>query len=230
MQSMVTTGEWSGTAVAIIPARKGSKRLPGKNLQVIAGRTLLCRAIRTVEAAAVPKIVVTTDCDQIAKEAKRCGATVVERPEELATPEASMWDAIRHAFAQHPADLLAAVQCTAPLLTVDDVRRCLLTAERFGRCGCVTQTNSWCVDDRMMPHRMDLLAAGSCFGLQARELEGYEATKHGYKIPVISEIPYHCDIDRREDLEFARFVIEGRGGWMPYPWDIDSTRDAIGCV
>ena len=65
---------------AIIPARGGSRRVPRKNLRKINGETLLARCIRQYRAAAHivgPEIYVTTDDDEIAAEARRCGAKVV---------------------------------------------------------------------------------------------------------------------------------------------------------
>ena len=64
--------------VAIIPARGGSKGIPLKNLQKVAGKTLLARAVEAAsEATGVDLVVVSTDHDGIAAEAERAGATVV---------------------------------------------------------------------------------------------------------------------------------------------------------
>ena len=54
-------------ALALIPARGGSKGIPGKNLQEVAGIPLVCRSIRAAQASqAVQRVAVSTDDDAIA--------------------------------------------------------------------------------------------------------------------------------------------------------------------
>lgn len=63
--------------LVIIPARGGSKGVPGKNLKLIAGYPLIYWSIKSaIEAKCVDKIVVTTDSPEIAKVAVELGATV----------------------------------------------------------------------------------------------------------------------------------------------------------
>ena len=71
--------------LAIIPARGGSKGIPGKNMVPFAGKPLICY---TVEAALKSKylkrVIVSTDDNEIAKVAKDCGAEVpFLRPSDL---------------------------------------------------------------------------------------------------------------------------------------------------
>jgi CMP-N-acetylneuraminic acid synthetase len=85
--------------LAVIPARAGSKGIPGKNLRAVAGRTLIARAITSALAAeTVDEVVVSTDGDAIAAEAVAAGATVVWRPAELSGDEASSESALLHAL------------------------------------------------------------------------------------------------------------------------------------
>ena len=88
------------SVLAVIPARGGSKGLPGKNLRPLAGRSLLEHALRF--AARVPEIertVVSTDSDEIAAAARALGADVpFVRPAELARDETPMWPVLRHAL------------------------------------------------------------------------------------------------------------------------------------
>jgi CMP-N-acetylneuraminic acid synthetase len=85
--------------LAVIPARAGSKGIPGKNLRAVAGRTLIARAIASALAAeTVDEVVVSTDGAAIAAEAVAAGATVVWRPAELSGDEASSESALLHAL------------------------------------------------------------------------------------------------------------------------------------
>lgn len=112
--------------VAIIPARGGSKGLPGKNIALLNGRPLIdysiARALNTPQVAAV---YVTTDCPDIAAVASACGAQVVRRPSALATDDASSESALLHALdvleAEQEMDLVVFLQCTSPLRRAHDI-------------------------------------------------------------------------------------------------------------
>jgi CMP-N,N'-diacetyllegionaminic acid synthase len=86
--------------LAVIPARGGSKGLPGKNLVPLAGLPLIAHSIRCAQAtAAVDRLVVSTDSDEIAAAARAYGADApFRRPAELATDTAAMWPVVRHAL------------------------------------------------------------------------------------------------------------------------------------
>lgn len=85
--------------VAIIPARGGSKGVPGKNLRRVGGIPLVERAVRAVSAASgVDLVVVSTDDAAIAAVAEGAGARVVARPAELAGDTASSESALLHAL------------------------------------------------------------------------------------------------------------------------------------
>ncbi|GAA4282939.1 N-acylneuraminate cytidylyltransferase [Brevibacterium daeguense] len=116
----------SPRTVAIIPARGGSKAIPLKNLQKVAGKTLLARAVEAAQATTgVDLVVVSTDHDGIAQEAERSGATVVWRPDELAGDQAKSEDALLYTLEQLPEtyDVTAFIQCTSPFIdpqTIDN--------------------------------------------------------------------------------------------------------------
>jgi N-acylneuraminate cytidylyltransferase len=86
--------------LAVVPARGGSKGLPRKNLQLLAGRTLLEHAIRFAQACdSVGRVVVSTDSDEIAAAARAAGADVpFMRPSRLAADETPMWPVLLHAL------------------------------------------------------------------------------------------------------------------------------------
>lgn len=92
----------SGEALAVIIGRAGSRGLPGKNARVIGGRPMICHTIAQARAAhSVGRIVVSTDGDQIAAAATSMNdprLTVLRRPPELATDDAPVAAALRHAW------------------------------------------------------------------------------------------------------------------------------------
>jgi len=109
--------------LALIPARGGSKGIPGKNLQEVDGVPLICRSIRAAKSSLkVGRVVVTTDDDAIAAVAEREKATVIRRPAEIANDTASSESALLHALGvlenQGPLEAeLVFLQCTSPFTT-----------------------------------------------------------------------------------------------------------------
>ncbi len=83
----------------MLPARGGSKGLPGKNIAPLAGKPLLVHSVDQARAvAAVERVVVSTDDPRIARVARCAGASVVHRPADLATDEATSEVALLHAL------------------------------------------------------------------------------------------------------------------------------------
>src|SRR5699024_5746070 len=71
--------------VGIIPARGGSKRLPGKNIKLLAGKPLIAHTIETAKKSKyINKIILSTEDEKIAEIAKQFGAEIIKRPQELA--------------------------------------------------------------------------------------------------------------------------------------------------
>jgi CMP-N,N'-diacetyllegionaminic acid synthase len=108
--------------LALIPARGGSKGLPGKNLLPLAGQSLVARAGAVArESGVVDRIVLSTDAQDIADEGRRAGIEVpFMRPEALAGDETPMLPVIRHALEALAAerwlpDVILLLQPTSPL-------------------------------------------------------------------------------------------------------------------
>ncbi|MFT3860265.1 cytidylyltransferase domain-containing protein [Micropruina sp.] len=118
--------------LAVIPARGGSKGVPGKNLARVGGVPLLVRAIRAAqESERVDAIVVSTDDDRIAALALQSGAVVIRRPAALAGDEASSESALLHAWeafeneSDEAVEVLVMLQCTSPFITPAEVGACV---------------------------------------------------------------------------------------------------------
>jgi CMP-N-acetylneuraminic acid synthetase len=88
------------SVLAIIPARGGSKGVPGKNLKEIGGRSLIARAVDAARQSGVcDHVLVSTEDAAIAEEARRAGAEVpFPRPAALAKDETAMPPVIAHAI------------------------------------------------------------------------------------------------------------------------------------
>lgn len=119
--------------IVIVPARGGSKGIPGKNLRSLCGKPLIAWSIeKALRSRCADLVMVTTDSPEIADVARRFGAQVpFLRPAELATDHASTYDAIRHALAHYrdverqEFDYTVLFEPTSPLREDDDLDRML---------------------------------------------------------------------------------------------------------
>ena len=121
--------------LAIIPARGGSKGLPGKNVKELCGKHLIAWTIELAKSCSdIDKTVVSTDDREIVEVAKKYGAEVpFIRPPELASDTASSIDVIFHAIdwlkehQDYQAEYILLLQPTSPLRTVEDIEGAIQT-------------------------------------------------------------------------------------------------------
>jgi CMP-N-acetylneuraminic acid synthetase len=115
------------SAIALIGARSGSERVPGKNVRPLSGHPLLAYAIATARLSGVfERVVVSTDLEAIADVARWYGAeTPVPRPPEFATATSPDIEWIAHTLERLPEryDLFAIVRATNPFRGPDAIRR-----------------------------------------------------------------------------------------------------------
>jgi len=113
--------------LAIIPARGGSKGVPGKNIKSLDGKPLITYTIEAAkESSLISDIVVSTDDADIAKVCATMGVRVVERPDEIAGDQSMVMDAVRHTLdvlstENSHYNLFVLLEPTAPLRTGDDI-------------------------------------------------------------------------------------------------------------
>jgi CMP-N,N'-diacetyllegionaminic acid synthase len=123
------------TILGLIPARSGSKGIPGKNERPLAGRTLVERAAAAAFASGVlERVVLTTDAEAIADLGRAAGTEVLRRPAELALDDTPMAAVVMHALTelerQGPEyDAVALLQPTQPLRTAEHIRRAVRLLE-----------------------------------------------------------------------------------------------------
>lgn len=108
--------------IAIIPARGGSKGLPGKNIRLLNGKPLIAHTIEAAISSNVfEQVIVNTDCSEIARIGEEYGANIpFIRPSDLATDSSSSIDMIRHTITwfedkQIIYNNIALLQPTSPL-------------------------------------------------------------------------------------------------------------------
>lgn len=118
--------------VAGVFARGGSKGVPNKNLRIVAGKSLVQRAVEHAKSTErIFDVFCSTDSEDIASEARRHGAKVPWlRPHELAEDTSKEWDSWVHLVKwlnerKLFPEYLMTVPCVAPLRTVEDLNACL---------------------------------------------------------------------------------------------------------
>lgn len=214
--------------VAIIPARGGSKGIPGKNLRPVAGAPLLAHAIRAARGANhVDRVVVSTDDEAIAAAARAEGAEVIRRPAGISGDTASSESALLHALEQLAAaenyrpDLLVFLQCTSPLTLPEDVDaavEALLGAEadtaftaspfhgfvwRVGPAGEAVGVNH---DKATRPRRQDrepeYVENGAVYVMRVRPF--LEAKHRFFGKTVLAVMPPERSLDIDEPADLAR--------------------------
>jgi CMP-N-acetylneuraminic acid synthetase len=208
--------------LALIPARGGSKGLPGKNLLSVGGVPLV--------SGVVDRILVSTDCPETAAVAERYGAEVpFLRPSEISTDEASSLDVALHTLEVcGPVEELVLLQPTSPLRTSEDVRaaKYLLVNEAPAVVSVVqAETHPWLVstidpDGRLAPfgerpagylRRQDLPRVfrlnGAVYWIKVAVLVRERSfTPPGTKAYVMPP-ERSVDIDTAADLELAEWIV-----------------------
>lgn len=120
--------------MAVIPARGGSKGLPGKNLKLLAGKPLIAYSIEHAKASgACDVVLVSTEDDTIARVAREHGAAVpFMRPADLAQDATPAEPVVRHALDTYEAltgeriDIIVYLQPTDVFRTPDLIRECVV--------------------------------------------------------------------------------------------------------
>jgi pseudaminic acid cytidylyltransferase len=119
------------SAIAIIPARGGSQRIPRKNIKLFNGEPMIAHSIRVALASGVfDRVIVSTDDEEIADVARASGAEVpFMRPDDLADAYTGTAAVIQHALQSvagtlsQPFDYACCIYATAPLLQARFLRQ-----------------------------------------------------------------------------------------------------------
>ncbi|UWY28602.1 acylneuraminate cytidylyltransferase family protein [Flavobacterium sp. TR2] len=110
--------------LAVIPARGGSKGVPGKNIKELGGKPLVAHAIEcAVQSNCVSKIVLSTDDEKIAAIGKQYDIDVLNRPAHLAEDNSNVVETVEHIIKEYDEDfdLIVLLQPTSPLRTYVDL-------------------------------------------------------------------------------------------------------------
>ncbi len=120
-----------GLTIAIIPARGGSKEVPGKNLKPLHNSPLIAHTIRAARRVeSIDRVIVSSDDEEILAVSRATGAEVIQRPEDLATDESPTEPALEHVVktieeSGAKVGTVVLLQCTSPLRNEEDIDNAL---------------------------------------------------------------------------------------------------------
>jgi CMP-N-acetylneuraminic acid synthetase len=126
--------------LGVIPARGGSKGVPGKNIRPLHGLPLIGHTIAAARTSRLARVVLSTDDAEISRVGRELGAEVpFVRPPELATDKATSLPVMQHALAACEAerggeryDAVMMLQPTTPLRLASDIDRAIAMLEESG--------------------------------------------------------------------------------------------------
>lgn len=126
------------SSLAIIPARGGSKGLPGKNIKPFNDKPLIAWAIEcALQSQYITDVIVSTDDQKIAEVSRSYGAQVSMRPDNLATDKAKVIDSIKYVVQEQKNqgktyECICLLEPTAPLRDAALVDNCIEHIEKKG--------------------------------------------------------------------------------------------------
>jgi CMP-N,N'-diacetyllegionaminic acid synthase len=225
--------------LAIIPARGGSKGVPGKNIKLLAGKPLITYSIEAaIESEYINRVVVSTDDDEVAQVSKRYGAEVIKRPGKLAQDDSLTIDAVIHVLNAiekegYSVDIVVLLQPTSPLRTQEDVDSAInLFIENMDKCNSLVSvcefdhSHYWSLKvegDYLKPNfgeeyfkmrRQDLpklyMPNGSIFISKKESLLNSKSFYNGNTIPYLMKTEASVDIDTIMDFKLAGLILEDK--------------------
>lgn len=219
--------------ITVIPARGGSKRLPGKNIHDLKGLPLICHSIEySLKNPHIAATYVSTEDEQIARISRAAGAGIIERPMELAgdltTSAAVMKHAVEHLTAQGvDFDFVVLLQATNPLRPKTLLDEGIAVIEQGRNDSLFTVNRSlrklgkiiegkfvpWNYSFGMRSQDMDpLYYENGLLYITSKELLLQEIIEGPTAYPLVVNHPFgEVDIDTPEDFRYAEMMMDQYG-------------------
>ncbi len=207
--------------ISLIPARKGSKGIPNKNLINLCGKPLISYAIEASKQSAVDETWVSSDSDEILNLSKNLGAKTIKRPSKFSDDNATSESALLHFAEKVDFNILVFIQCTAPLIKYQDINKGIDKIKKFDSVLSVSETHQMFWDEkgplydinnrlRRQNSRKRYLETGSFFITSKKNLLKFKNRLSG-NIGFV-EIPKYrsFDIDNDNDIKIVETIINSK--------------------
>lgn len=212
---------------ALVPMRKHSERLPGKNLRSFCGRPLFTWIVETLgRSRFIGEVLVNTDSEEIAQGVEELGARVLWRPEWLRGKLIDARPLTAYDLDHSPADYFLQTHCTNPLLRTETVDDAIQTFFEPGSHDCLFSVTAhharfYWPDGRPLNHdpgsldrTQDLppiLEDNSCMYVFSRTMHeefGYRIGREPIMFPM--DPLESVDIDEESDFTLAEALMRLR--------------------
>ena len=207
--------------ISLIPARKGSKGIPNKNLISLCGKPLISYAIQASKKSKVDETWVSSDSEEILKVSENLGAKTIKRPLKFSNDNASSESALIHFAENVNFDILVFIQCTSPLVKAKDINQGIKKIQKFDSIVSVSQTHQMFWDDngplydinnreRRQDSNRKYIETGSFFITSKKNLLKYKNRLSG-NIGLV-EIPKYrsFDIDCYDDIKIVEAIMKSK--------------------
>jgi len=233
----VITKKSSPRVLGVIPARGGSKRLPGKNIALLQGRPLICHTIEAVRASTkLTNFVVSSEDAKILEVARRCGApTPFVRPISLATDTIRNVDVVIDALTRMEEltgllyDMVFLFQPTSPVRSSEHIDECIQKLwnsnlntlasikgpfqkrdpilKKISSDGSLVDYRSRLDEDPKEPF---FIYNASVYGVKREYLISEHSLVSEQQVPFIMDDFHSIDIDTKQDLLKAELMLANR--------------------
>lgn len=234
--------------LAVIPARGGSKGLPGKNIRPLTGLPLIAHSIKLAKLCPqITRLIVSTDSEEIASVARQFGAEApFMRPTDLARDDTPMWPVLRHALQMVESeenskyDFLILLDPTSPGRLPEDIAGALkklqAKPEAAGIIGvsqpefnpiwhCVIERDGWMADlidtAGKYNRRQDVPVVyriNASLYIWKADFVRREAEGWRHAPHLIYEVPEHRAIHIDDEYEFKKAEMMIQHGLIQLPW------------
>lgn len=212
--------------IAIIPARGGSKRFPGKNIQLLGELPLLVHSIKYAKenSEIIDEVYVSTDDLEIKKTALQYGAKVIERPTSISGDLEPTVSALKHTLEiiEEKVENVVLLQATNPFRPLDLLKKAFEEFQKENKDSLFTVSRNYQKFGKIAYNKF--LPFNYTIGQRSQDLEPLYFENGLLYIAkaslilndvIISEnaFPFevnhifaHVDIDTPEDMEYANFI------------------------
>ncbi len=222
--------------IAIIPARGGSKGVPGKNLKELAGLPLIDHTILfAIDSGVFDRIIISSDADEICSRAKEYNIDAIKRPSHLAEDNSLVVDAIKYTVNvleqdNFKPDYIFLLEPTSPLRNKTELKAAINALDKgydsvASLCETATPPSRiWVINDSIvkplleevnpfLPRQKQLVGyrlSGQYYGFKTRLVmeENKILTMDDRFYPLITSPEIAVDIDREVDFIIAEQMIK----------------------
>jgi len=221
----------SPVIVSIIPARGGSKRLPGKNIRNLGGKPLIAWSIQqSRESKLISRHILSTDDEEIAEAGQEYGAEILMRPSSLAEDDTPSIDVFRHLIQtiNPQPDVLVVLQPTSPFRFTGEIDKAIEYFLRNDADSLISVSKSklgprWLLkiengvlqvpeinesEIRTQDQPAFFVPNGALYIYKRETILAAGKYAFGKKcVPWIMEAPWDLDIDTETDFKIAEAII-----------------------